>query len=114
MSLWQLPLYIEQASAAGIDVIRHQARFQSLLALPVLLLAMVMVAACFSLPTGRMFTTGQTLGLSVLCGFILFLFNDFIGLMGELNIIPTILAGWVPALIALLLSVSYLLSTEDG
>lgn len=114
VSLWQLPRYIEDARRASIDVTRHETRFQSLLALPSLLLAMVMVAACFSLPTGRMFTTGQTLGLSVLCGFALFLFNDFIGLMGELNILPAILAGWMPAIIALLLSVSYLLTTEDG
>lgn len=114
VSIWQLPLYIDEAGAAGIDVTRHQARFQSLLALPILLLAMVMVAACFSLPTGRMFTTGQTLGLSVFCGFLLFLFNDFVGLMGELNILPAIMAGWMPAIIALLLSVSYLLTTEDG
>lgn len=114
VSLWQLPRYIEEAGLAGIDVTRHEARFQSLLALPGLLLAMVMVAACFSLPTGRMFSTGQTLGLSVLCGFGLFLFNDFIGLMGELDILPAFLAGWMPAIIALLLSVSYLLTTEDG
>jgi lipopolysaccharide export LptBFGC system permease protein LptF len=66
------------------------------------------------LPTGRIFSTSQTLGFSVLCGFLVFLFNDFIGLMGELNILPAILASWAPALIALLLSVSYLLTTEDG
>ena len=114
VNVWQLPRYIEEAGAAGIDVTRHEARFQSLLATPVLLLAMVMVAACFSLPTGRMFSTGQTLGLSVACGFLLYLFNDFIGLMAELDIMPPILAGWMPAAIALLLSVSYLLTTEDG
>ena len=77
-------------------------------------MAMVMLAACFSLPTGRMFTSGQTLGLSVLCGFSLFLFNDFIVLMGELNLMPPIIASWIPALIALMLSISYLLKTEDG
>lgn len=114
VGLWQLPRYIEEAGLAGIDVTRHETRFQSLIALPGLLLAMVMVAACFSLPTGRMFTAGQTIGLSILCGFALFLFNDFIGLMGELNILPALLAGWMPAIIALLLSVSYLLTTEDG
>ena len=114
VNIWQLPGYIEAAGTSGIDVTRHQVRLQSLLALPILLMAMVMVAACFSLPTGRMFTTGQTLGMSVLCGFGLFLFNDFAVLMGELNLMPVILASWAPALIALLLSVSYLLSTEDG
>lgn len=114
VNIWQLPRYIDQAGAAGIDVTRHEARLQALLATPVLLLAMVMVAACFSLPTGRLISTGQTIGLSIVCGFLLYLFNDFVGLMAELDIMPPILAGWVPALIALLLSVSYLLTTEDG
>ena len=114
IGLWKLPTYIDQARAAGMDVSRHEAHFQSLLALPILLLSMVMVAACFSLPTGRNFSTSQTLGFSVLCGFILFLVNDVIGLMGELNILPAIMASWMPALIALLLSVSYLITTEDG
>jgi len=114
INIWQLPGYIAAAGNSGIDVTRHEVRFQSLLALPILLMAMVMVAACFSLPTGRMFTSGQTLGLSVLCGFSLFLFNDFIVLMGELNLMPPIIASWIPALIALMLSISYLLKTEDG
>lgn len=114
INIWQLPGYIAAASNSGIDITRHQVRFQSLLALPILLMAMVMVAACFSLPTGRMFTAGQTLGMSVLCGFALFLFNDFVVLMGELNFMPAVLASWTPALIALLLSISYLLTTEDG
>jgi lipopolysaccharide export system permease protein len=114
INIWQLPAYIAGAGDSGIDVTRHQVRFQSLLALPVLLMAMVMVAACFSLPTGRMFTSGQTLGMSFLSGFALFLFNDFAVLMGELNLMPAMLASWVPALIALLLAISYLLTTEDG
>ena len=114
INVWQLPGYIAAAGKSGIDVTRHEVRLQSLLALPILLMAMVMVAACFSLPTGRMFTSGQTLGLSVLCGFGLFLFNDFIVLMGELNLMPPIMASWVQAFIALLLSIRYLLTTEDG
>jgi len=44
----------------------------------------------------------------------LFLFNDFVGLMGELNLLPALISSWTPAVIALLLSVSYLLTTEDG
>ena len=114
INIWQLPGYISAAGNSGIDVTRHEVRLQSLLALPILLMAMVMVAACFSLPTGRMFSSGQTLGLSVLCGFGLFLFNDFIVLMGELNLMPPVMASWIPALVALLLSISYLLTTEDG
>ncbi len=114
VNIWQLPNYMTRAAQTGIDVTRHQVRFQSLLALPLLLMAMVMVAACFSLPTGRMVSTGQTLGLAILCGFLLFLFNDFTQLLGELGSVPPVLASWIPALIAMLLAVSYLLSTEDG
>lgn len=114
VNIWQLPNYMTRAAQTGIDVTRHQVRFQSLLALPLLLMAMVMVAACFSLPTGRMVSTGQTLGLAILCGFLLFLFNDFTQLLGELGSVPPILSSWIPAIMAMLLAVSYLLSTEDG
>lgn len=114
VNVWQLPSYIERAASTGIDVTRHHVRLQSLLALPLLLMSMVMVAACFSLPTGRMASTGQTIGLAVLCGFILFLFNDLTQLLGELGSVPPILASWTPAIIAMLLAISYLLSIEDG
>ena len=114
VNIWQLPGYIERASLTGIDVTRHHVRLQSLLALPLLLMAMVMVAACFSLPTGRMISTGQTIGLAVLSGFLLFLFNDLTQLLGELGSVPPLLASWTPAIIAMLLAISYLLSTEDG
>lgn len=114
INIWQLPGYIERASRTGIDVTRHHVRLQALLALPLLLMSMVMVAACFSLPTGRMVSTGQTLGLAVLSGFLLFLFNDLTQLLGELGSVPPLLAGWTPAIIAMLLAISYLLSTEDG
>lgn len=114
VNVWQMLGYMERAGKTGIDVTRHQVRFQSLLALPLLLMAMVMVAACFSLPTGRMVSTGQTLGMAILCGFLLFLFNDFTQLLGELGSVPPILSSWIPAIIAMLLAISYLLSTEDG
>ena len=114
VNVWQLPGYIERAGRTGIDMTRHNVRLQSLLALPLLLTAMVMVAACFSLPTGRMVSTGQTLGLAVLFGFLLFLFNDLTQLLGELGSVPPALASWTPAIIAMLLAISYLLSTEDG
>lgn len=114
INIWQMPNYIARASQTGIDVARHQVRFQSLLALPLLLMSMVMVAACFSLPTGRMVSTGQTLGMAVLSGFVLFLFNDFIQLLGDLGSVPPFLSAWVAAVIAMLLAISYLLSTEDG
>lgn len=114
VNIWQLPGYIERAGRTGIDVTRHHVRLQSLLALPLLLMSMVMVAACFSLPTGRMISTGQTIGMAVLCGFLLFLFNDLTQLLGELGSMPPILASWTPAVIAMLLAISYLLFTEDG
>jgi lipopolysaccharide export system permease protein len=114
VNIWQLPGYINRAAQTGIDVTRHNVRLQSLLALPLLLMSMVMVAACFSLPTGRMVSTAQTIGLAVLCGFVLFLVNDLTLLLGELGSVPPVLSSWSPAVIAMLLAISYLLSTEDG
>ena len=112
--IWQLGSYISSAQAAGSDTTRHEVRFHSLLALPFMLAAMVLVAACFSLPTGRIISASATMGLAVLSGFGLYVGSDFVARLGELHVLPPMIASWTPTLIAGLLAVSYLLNAEDG
>jgi len=114
INIWQLADYIAKAQAAGSDVARHQVRFHSLISLPFMLVAMVLVAACFSLPTGRLFSASATMGSAVLAGFALYMGADFIASLGRLHILPPFIASWTPSLIAGLLAVGYLLSAEDG
>ena len=49
VSFWKLPSLAEQTSRAGLDATPYVLRYQELLARPLLLAAMVLVAACFSL-----------------------------------------------------------------
>jgi len=114
INVWQLADYIAQAQAAGSDVARHEVRFHSLISLPFMLVAMVLVAACFSLPTGRLFSASATMGAAVLAGFVLYMGADFIASLASLHILPPLIASWTPSLIAGLLAVGYLLSAEDG
>ncbi len=114
INVWQLSDYIAKAKAAGSDVTRHEVRFYSLISLPFMLAAMVLVAACFSLPTGRIFSASATMGLAVLAGFAFYMGADFVASLGRLHILPPLIASWTPCLIAGLLAVGYLLSAEDG
>jgi len=114
INIWQLGDYIESAKTAGSDVARHQVRLHALISLPIMLLSMVLVAACFSLPTGRLMSTGRTIGLAVLCGFLVYIGDDFVTRLGTQSVLPPVLASWAAPLIAGLLAIRYLLGAEDG
>jgi len=114
VSLWQLPNDIELAAAAGVDITAHSVRFHGLISKPMLLVSMVLLAACFSMPTSRMVPTFQTLGLATLSGFGLFLANAFIVKVAQTGLLHPIFAGWAPPLIASSLALIILLQNEDG
>ena len=114
INIWQLGNYIDSAKASGSDVARHQVRLYALASLPIMLVSMVLVAACFSLPTGRLVSTGRTIGLAVLFGFLVYIGDDFVSRLGTQNILPPFLASWAMPLIAGLLAIRYLLGAEDG
>ena len=71
-----------------------------MLTLPFMLMAMVLVAASFSLPTGRLLSSGRTIGYAILFGFLLFIFGKFVAKLSELNILPILLASLAPPMIA--------------
>lgn len=114
MSLWQLPRFILLAEAAGLPTVRYHIRFHDLCATPLKLLAMVLIAAAFSLRPMRM---GGALGLlifSIGAGFLLYILSEISTAFGESGLAPVALAAWAPALIATLAAVTALLHLEDG
>ena len=50
----------------------------------------------------------------ILAGFVLFIASELSNAMAEALVAPVWLAAWAPALIAVLLSLTLLLHTEDG
>jgi lipopolysaccharide export system permease protein len=114
LSFWQLPGFINFASKAGIPTGRYELQYQLFLARPILLAAMVLIAATCSLKAFR-FGKIQTMVLTGLTGgFGFFIFSEFSRKVGASGLVPVAVAAWGPALIALLLSATVLLHQEDG
>lgn len=114
VSLWRLPRFIRLAEAAGLPTVRYQIRFHDLSATPLKLLAMVLIAAAFSMRPVRMGGQLQLVALSIGAGFALYVLSEVSTAFGESEIAPVALAAWTPAVVATLVAISALLHLEDG
>jgi len=114
MSFWKLPEFIQTLDEAGFSAIRHRLQFHSLLASPLLMCAMVLIAATFTLRHARRGATTFVIASGVLTGFILYFFSDVVYALGLSESIPVTLAAWSPSGVALMLGLAMLLHLEDG
>lgn len=114
VAFWNLPRFIRVLKESGFSATAHQLHLHALLAEPVLLAAMVLVAATFSLRLTRRGGTIILVGAGVLAGFFLFLLTNVIQALGLGTSIPVILAAWTPAGVSLLAGLTMLLHLEDG
>lgn len=111
---WGLPAYIAGLERAGFSARSHQVWFQMELAQPLLLAAMVLVAAGFTMRHARFGRTGTLVLLAVLSGFLIFFLRNFAQVLGENGQIPVALAAWAPPVAAVMLALGLLLHLEDG
>ena len=84
------------------------------LALPLMLAAMVLVGAGFTMRHTRFGKTGMMVLFALLAGFALFFLRNFAQVLGNNGQIPVLLAAWSPPVAATLLSLGFLLHLEDG
>ncbi len=112
--IWDLPAYIRRIEAAGFTARTHRVWFQMELAQPLLLAAMVLVAAGFTMRHMRSGGTGVLVLMAVLCGFAIFFLRNFAQVLGESGQIPVALAAWSPPVAATLMALGLLLHLEDG
>ena len=114
VSFWSLPGLAEQTARAGLDPTPYRLRYQELLARPLMLAAMVLVAACFSLRFFRMGGVEYMVSGGVAAGFMLYVATKVINDLGEAGFISASVAGWSPGLVGCLFGVYVLLQQEDG
>lgn len=115
MSFWDLSDFIETLEDAGFSAIRHKLHLNTLLASPLLMCAMVLIAATFTLrQSSRRGGTTFIVSMGVLTGFLLYFFSDVVYALGLSDSIPVTLAAWTPSGIATLLGLGMLLHLEDG
>ena len=111
---WDLPALRDETESAGLDGSGYRLQFQTLLARPLLLVAMTLIAAAFSLRFFRFGGIGKFVGGGVAAGFVLYVATKFVGDLGGTGVISPPVAAWSPAIVASMLGTLALLNQEDG
>ena len=114
MSFWDLPGFISTLEAAGFSAVRHRLHWHTLLAAPLLMCAMILIAATSTLRHTRRGGAVFIIAGGVLTGFVLYFFSDVVFALGLSDSIPVTLAAWTPSGVATLLGLAMLLHLEDG
>ncbi|MDR7125312.1 LPS export ABC transporter permease LptG [Pseudotabrizicola sp. 4114] len=111
---WGLPAYIAGLERAGFSARAHRVWYQMELAQPLLLAAMVLIAAGFTMRHARLGKTGIYVLLAILGGFFIFFLRNFAQVLGNNGQIPILLSAWAAPVAAILLALGLLLHLEDG
>lgn len=115
LSFWELPAFIRFSRASGFSALPHRLYWHSLLATPLLLCAMVLVASVFFLTSNARLAGWTARGIAGIgTGFLFYFFSRFTYALGLSATLPVVLAAWAPTAVAGLLGLAYLFHREDG
>ena len=114
VSFWSLPRFIRILEETGFSALPHRLQFHTLIAEPVLLIAMVMIAAGFSMRLSRRGGVLLLLGAGILTTFLLFIVTSVVHAIGLGGTVPVVLAAWTPAGVSLMAGTTLLMHLEDG
>lgn len=111
---FDLPGKMRAAWSFGLNANGFGMQFHSLIALPLLLVAMTLIAATVSMRFARL---GQSVTMilgGVLAGFLLYVVSVLVKAFGTAGIVPPVVAAWIPVVVAMFFGVTFLLYREDG
>lgn len=111
---WTLPVVRDETERAGLDATGYSLQYQKLLARPLLFVAMVLVAASFSLRFFRFGGVAKMVAGGVASGFVLYVATKLVGDLGGAGLLSTPVAAWSPAVLGSMLGSLVLLHQEDG
>ena len=111
---WRLPQVRDRTERAGLDATAYSLQYQKLLARPLLFVAMVLVAASFSLRFFRFGGVARMVAGGVAAGFVLYVATKLIGDLGGAGLLSTPVAAWSPAIVGSMMGSLVLLYQEDG
>ncbi len=114
VGFWDLPAVGGATEAAGLDATGYRLQYQFLLARPLMFVAMVLVAAAFSLRFFRFGGVMRMIGGGVVAGFVLNVATKLIGDLGATGVLSPIVAAWTPPVVGAMLATFALLFGEDG
>lgn len=112
--IWNKLATIQSIGDAGFSTLPHRMHLNTELARPLMLMAMMIIGAAFTLQTSRMGNIGVSVFIALICGFSLYFLQNLAMTLGEAGEIPVFAAAWAPPLAALLFAVGLFLRFEDG
>lgn len=112
--IYELPRFIRDLDRAGFAGLTHRVWLQMELSNPLMLVAMVLIAAGFTMRHTRFGRTGVMVLSAILLGFGVFFLRSFAQVLGETAQLPATLVAWAPPLAAILMALALLLHWEDG
>ena len=112
--IWDLPAFIDRLEDAGFSAVRHRVWFHSELAMPVFLMAMMLIAAGFTMRHQRGRRVGVLVLTAILLAFSLHFLRNFAQILGDNGQIPPLLAAWAPPIAAAGAALGLLLHLEEG
>ncbi len=114
VAFYDLRRTIRIAEGFGFAANSFRMQFQSLVALPALLMAMTLIAATVSLKFVRF---GQSAGMivgGIAAGFLLYVVSVLVKAFGSSGFVAPVVAAWFPVIVAAFFGLSFLLHKEDG
>lgn len=115
ISFWNLPGTIKFYERSGFSVTKHHMHYLSLISLPFLLMAMVLISAVFALrPNQRRGGILYLIVGGIITGFAVYFMSQVIYAFGLNGYLPELMAVWTPIIITACLSITILLQLEDG
>jgi len=112
--IYDLPRFIAQLNRAGFAALQHRVWLQMELSSPLMLAAMVLIGAGFTMRHTRFGKTGVMVLSAILLGFGVFFLRSFAQVLGETGQLPAVIVAWTPPATAIFLALGLLLHTEDG
>jgi len=113
-SFWDLPSYISLLETSGLQSLKYQMYWHSMLAVTFWLGAMVLLAAAFSCRPHRQGKTVLILLIGLIVGFALYFFRDITFALGASGRLPPVIAAWLPPLLTLMVGAVLVFNQEDG
>jgi lipopolysaccharide export system permease protein len=111
---FELPRKMQAAWSFGLNANRFAMQYHSLIALPMLMVAMTLIAATVSMRFARMGQSGTMILGGVVAGFLLYVISVLVKAFGTAGIVPPVVAAWIPVVVSMFFGVTFLLYKEDG
>jgi lipopolysaccharide export system permease protein len=114
VSVWELPGLIEVAEKAKLPAHKYRVQYELLLSRPLLLMAMVLLAATVSLRSFRMGGVQTMVITGILGGVGFFLLTEVSRQAGVAGLVAAAVSVWAPVVVSMMVSLTVLLHQEDG